>query len=137
MKSIIKPLILPLVLAGALLAEDGPKITTQGYANGRWWASNSVSDKINYVAGLKDGLQFMLIYSDLKHDIWKMIYPSGLSNIDLSKEIDKIYEDPANSNVPVPSIAFVAVQVFNGAAPSDMQTLIATLRRQYSPGDGK
>jgi hypothetical protein len=72
--------------------QKGPPMFTDGMLNGRFWIAATNEEKTVYVAGVVDALNLVRQHARMADN-----FTSG----DYIKELDKIYNDTENINIPL------------------------------------
>jgi|SRR5579862_5251352 len=97
---------------------------TEGLTNGRSWVTLSSDSKTMYVAGAVDSTIMAC-----GKDEWKKLFASSLSVGEVSKSLNKFYEEPTNAAVPITYAMTVVKMKAEGASADSIENATATLRR--------
>ncbi len=114
---------------------------TAGSTNGRFWLALDDSNRTTFALGLMEGVSaFNWALDDAESgartqfhkDTIELFRAPDFTVGDTVKEITRLYEDPANVTLPVKLIYPLAIGVFRGGSPEDIQRQLAYWRHTFA-----
>jgi hypothetical protein len=126
MKTICRIAALAVGLAGIMMAETNQeRWNTCGLYNGRYW-QDFATDEMHHLAFL-GGVMSLISAQEDKDNKW--IWTQKMTVGEMSKSLDKVYQDPANMRIPIVFALAVASSRFNGATEKDITMFEVKMRR--------
>lgn len=142
-----------ILLGGALRARQQEAAPTDLYTaarigtipyrwtNGNAWHSLDASAKAAYLVGLQEGIvlsvrqnwdQFPAKDRSQLVKAAENMTLSGVTFANLSEQVDALYLDPQNLNIPVVDAYLYTVQKFRGSSEGQLKDYLEKLRKQYA-----
>ncbi len=126
-----------LAFAGLPARSAAAPIYTGDFLNGRCWAELSETEKVMFVSGFSEGVTAFSgsleggesgSWSQAHKDAVLFFSTPNFTIGDAVKEISRLYEEPANSAIPVSFLYPVAVSVFKGLPSAALEDQLLALR---------
>ena len=115
-------------------------------ANGRGWKAATADKKLYYVVGINDGVRWSMAVADSSdskcseksaEELDKSFWVSGFTYADYVKELNKLYEDPANIRLPISVMYGIASNVFKRMPPDETGRRLANMRKVFAEAQEK
>ncbi|MDQ2948418.1 MAG: hypothetical protein M3Y27_21185 [Acidobacteriota bacterium] len=132
-------LLLTFALCGALHSQQqdfDPKVyLTTDMFNGRWWQRMNLTTRFVYMAGLKNGLQIIMMEPSLSRipAVTKFVHnyhPQKFDPQEIIDEIDKVYNERENIRIPVLMVYdFVNDKLKGNITKDQVEERLKTMRK--------
>jgi hypothetical protein len=124
------------LLAGGLHAQNQDSAPRPGVfgANGRWWKSSSEAEKIGYVLGYENTVEYLFYTLGVTHlpferfKDFQAAYLCKLKMSEMANALDRFYETPENGPIDVVLAIAVITKRANGTDESKIQKMIEDFR---------
>lgn len=148
-KSIVSALVLALLLAPSLRAEDSEDETVFesdvfriSMMNGKAWARLDRQSRIMYLVGIETGAGLLIAEMDsvrsekanarAAYPAMERLMIKGFRFSDIVEEIDRLYQQASNRRIPIVEAYRYVLKKFKGASPGDLASSESALRMKYN-----
>jgi hypothetical protein len=128
-----------LAAAGSLSAGETGGDKTDGMINGKFWNELTSAQRVTYVAGMFTGLHTAELadIESVGKTIEKEFFALGSTpdtSIDFVREMNAVYEDPGNINIPIAFVYSYCNSKLEGSSTErQLQDRLNLMRKLFAP----